>query len=93
MIQRILHEDNILCLLYLFLIVFLVFNTGVYSDEFVLILEKRDMGISELILPSKWWIVAPVEHYLLNVWYRFFDINNLIFLELLKTFYVIISFL
>ncbi len=92
MIQRILHEDNILCLLYLFLIVFLVFNTGVYSDEFVLILEKRDMGISELILPSKWWIVAPVEHYLLNVWYRFFDINNLIFLELLKTFYIVISF-
>ena len=92
MIQRILHEDNILYLLYLFLIVFLVFNTGVYSDDFVHILLKRNMGFSELILPSEWWTIAPVEHYLLNVWYRFFDINNLTFLELLKTFYIIVSF-
>jgi hypothetical protein len=50
------------------------------------------MGLSELILPYKWWIIAPVEHYLLNVWYPFFDINNLISLKLLKTFYIIISF-
>ena len=92
MIQRILHEDNILYLLYPFLIGFLVFNTGVYSDDYVHIFQKRNMGFSELILPSEWWIIAPVEHYLLNVWYRFFDINNLIFLELLKTFYIIISF-
>jgi len=92
MIQRILHGDNILYLLYLFLIVFLVFNTGVYSDDIAHILNKRNMSFSELILPSEWWIIAPVEHYLLNVWYRFFDINNLIFLELLKTFYIIISF-
>ena len=92
MIQRILHKDNILYLLYLFLIVFLVFNTGVYSDDFFLIYKNRNMGFSELILPSEWWIIAPVEYYLLNVWYRFFDINNLIFLELLKTFYIIISF-
>ena len=92
MIQRILHENNILYLLYLVLIVYLVFNTGVFSDDFALIVQKRDKGFSELILPSEWWIIAPVEHYLLNVWYRFFDINNLIFIELLKTFYIIISF-
>ena len=92
MIQRILHKDNILYLLYLFLIVFLVFNTGAYSDDFAIMFRNRNMGFSELILPSAWWIIAPVEHYLLNVWYCFFDINNLILLELLKTFYVIISF-
>jgi hypothetical protein len=92
MIQKILHKVNVLYLLYLLLIVFLVFNTGMYSDDFTHIFLKRNMGFSELILPSKWWVIAPVEHYLLNVWYRFFDINNLIFLELLKTFYIVISF-
>ena len=92
MTQIILRKDNVLSILYLLLIVFLVFNTGVYSDDFTHIFLKRNMGFSELILPSKWWIVAPVEHYLLNVWYCFLDIDNLILLELLKTFYIIISF-
>lgn len=79
-------------LMYFVLILYLLINTPLVSDEFAWIILANSYDFKELLLPKDWFLIAPVEHYLLFMWYRFFDIYNLFIVNMLKVIYIFLSF-
>lgn len=79
-------------LIYFSLIFYMLLKTPLVSDEFSWILLAKEVNFKDLLLPKGWFLIAPVEHYLLFIWCRFFDIYNLFMVNLFKVAYVVLSF-
>ncbi len=79
-------------LVYFSVILYTLANPPLVSDEFAWILSTKDMNIRDLLIPKEWFLIAPVEHYLLYIWYHFFDIYNLFIVNLFKAGYIFLSF-
>lgn len=85
-------KDTLLKSIYIFLIFYLLINTPYISDDFFWMTRTKNSPISSLLIPSGWFLIAPLEHYLLFIWTRFFEIDNLIIVSLFKILYVSLSF-
>ncbi len=85
-----------------FLIIFyLLMNTPLISDEFSWIVSARNSSFKDLLNPKnllrqniagRWFIIAPIEYYLLFIWCHFFNIYNVFIISLIKVFYISLSF-
>ncbi len=73
-------------------IVYLLSNTGLVSDDFVLISHLKDRPIMRSVLTDDpRWLALPVDHYAILIWYHFFRIGSIYVLEILKIFYALVS--
>ena len=81
-----------LYLIFFATISYLLFNTALVSDEFSWIVLTKGESFKDLLFPKEFFLIAPVLHYLLYIWYRFFDVYNLFLPSLLKVFYISLSF-
>ena len=86
------RKNSLPLLVYFLFILYALINTPLASDEFAWILSAKYANFKDLLLPKGWFLIAPVEHYLLFIWCRFFDIYNLFLVDLLKIFYIFLSF-
>lgn len=88
-------SDKKTALLYIFfflLIVYLLVNTGIVSDDFIFMnVLSRETPLSNLI-PHREWITTPVESFFFFVWYPFFRLDDMAMLNILKTVYILLSF-
>ncbi|MBU0605764.1 MAG: hypothetical protein KKH77_05710 [Candidatus Omnitrophica bacterium] len=79
-------------LLFFLLIVYLLTNTGIVSDDFGNILSLRNSPIMSALIPDDARLVAPLTCYTHLVWYHFSDLDNLAIINILKIFYLLLSF-
>jgi len=88
------YKNKILLYLLSFgLIAYLLINTGLFSDEFGLVHHLKNKSITDtLIIKDAAWITLPAEHFILLIWYRFFQVFNLLLVNILKISYLFLSF-
>lgn len=87
--QLSLNRRRLFYFTYFILICYLLIKTPLVSDDYAYILKARS---SNLLLPSGWFVAAPLEHYFLNIWYNFFNLENMWLVNIIKIFYVIVCF-
>jgi len=83
-----------LLILYLALIVYLVINTGIVSDDFAAMSRVKGKQILDIIIPSSdfGFIATPVSFLSHNVWYLFFNLENTLIPDVLKIIYIFLAF-
>ena len=71
--------------LYVIAIIYLIFNTGIVSDEFTSIIgEKKYINFIESLIHGDKWVSKPVSRYLISIYYYFIDLNQYYFIDFLK---------
>src|SRR3989338_2041517 len=88
----ILKQENKIYLFYILLITYLLSGTPLISDDFSWMASTKTTSLINLLKPSHWFIAAPVEHYLLFIWTRFFELNSIILPNIIKIVYMLLSF-
>ena len=85
---------KILLLLYLFLISYLLMNTGIISDDFDAMARLQGKRFIEILLPKGcfYFIETPFEYYSHYLWYIFFSIDSQLQVNIIKIFYIFLSF-
>jgi len=73
------------------LIIYLVINTGIVSDDITFTCILKNAHIGELIIP-RICLHTPAESIFFFIWYPFFDFNNMVFVNIIKILYVLVSF-
>lgn len=82
--------NNLLYALYFILICYLLAGTPLVSDDFALMVNHANA--KTLAIPEGMFIVAPIEHYLYNIGYHFFNLEGVFLVNLLKVFFIFLSF-
>ncbi len=77
---------------YLFIITYLLCFTGLVSDDFTELNDISNRDISDLFIPKRNHMNAPIGHFSHNIWFYFADIDNFTLIYILKITYFIISF-
>lgn len=87
-------KNHLLYILYSLLIVYLLMNTGVVSDDLVMMVRTKAKSFTDLLTEKGdfYFIDTPIEHYTHYVWYHFFDIFNAAAVNFFKTFYILAAF-
>lgn len=94
-------KKSIPFLTFLLIIFYLLMNTPLISDEFCWIASARNSNFKDLLNPTNWFrqnigggwfIIAPIEYYLLYIWCHFFNIYNVAIISIIKVFYIALSF-
>ena len=88
----ILKPENQAFLFFSLFIVYLLCATPLISDDFSWMGATKSSSLSNLLKPSHWFIVAPVEHYTLFVCTRFFELSSIVLPNIIKIIYIITSF-
>jgi hypothetical protein len=91
-LKRKLRKENTLYLVYFALIIWMLFNTGIFSDEFELILDYSKKNFIDILSSKDPFINAPLLYFSHGIALKVSSINNLFILYSLKTFYIILSF-
>lgn len=87
-------KGYLLYILYSLLIVYLLMNTGVVSDDFSMMVRTKAGSFTSLITEKVGFYFAdtPVEHFTHYIWYHFFDIFNAAAVNFFKTIYILAAF-
>ena len=79
--------------LFVVLIIYMLYNTGLVSDDFSFILDAHGYkSFLDCIIYSNNYIARPVFKYVFSIYYYFVDLNNYVLIELLKVFLVTLIF-
>ena len=89
--KKLINKENSLQLSLLVLVPYLLINTGIFSDEYTLLLNTQNKNLTELLVPKGFLLIAPIENYTHIIWYHFIKIDNLILVYILKILYVFLS--
>lgn len=84
---------HLVLIFYFLLIAYLVINTGIFSDEFFVVSKLRNKSLIDAVLAFETlsYINIPSAYLTHFSWYCFFR-NNIYLLDLIKIFYLILSF-
>ena len=88
-LYRIIIENKIL-FLFSIIILYLTIGTGIFSDDFSEFLLAQNSNNS-IFSPSKIYLNIPLFHYTHYIFYFILDYNNSLFVDLIKSFYLIVS--
>ena len=88
----ILKQEHKIYIFYVLLIAYLLHGTPLISDDFSWIGVAKASSLGDLLTPSNWFIVAPIEHYTLFICTRFFELHSIFLPNIIKIFYVAVSF-
>lgn len=76
------------------LIAYLVFNTGLVSDDFGIINYLKGKTLMDTVfIDNAEFVTLPAEHIILLIWYRFFGICGQTVLNIFKIFFMGLTFL
>ncbi|MBN1353764.1 MAG: hypothetical protein JW994_03725, partial [Candidatus Omnitrophica bacterium] len=78
--------------LFFLLIIYLLINTGIVSDDISYTLSAKHRHLAENLIPVRSWFTTPLENYTHVIWYRFFRLDNLVVNNLVKTAYILLCF-
>ena len=63
--------------IYVIVITYLLFNTGIASDEFTSVSnENKYVNFIESLIHGKKWESKPVSRYVISIYYYFIDLNH-----------------
>jgi hypothetical protein len=74
------------------LIIYLLFGTGICSDDFADILTLKDTGMPGLLIPQGLYISAPLKYYTHHIWFHFVQIDSFFLINFLKIIFICLSF-
>lgn len=75
------------------LIIYLLYGTGIVSDDFAFIRDTHDhKSFLESVIYGNHYISRPVFKYIFSIYYYFVDINNYVLIDFLKILLVILIF-
>ncbi|MDD5439154.1 MAG: hypothetical protein PHS37_03110 [Candidatus Omnitrophica bacterium] len=79
--------------LFLIIIGYLLYDTGLVSDDFDAMERAKLVSIKELLMPTGvfYFFETPVEYFTHFIWYRFFDLIDPLFASFIKFLYVSLS--
>ncbi|MDO8748389.1 MAG: hypothetical protein Q7J72_04660 [Candidatus Omnitrophota bacterium] len=86
------QRTRVLFILYCMIIAYLLINTGIISDDYDAISKLKYKQIKNIFCPDYYFISSPAEYFTHYIWYRFFDFNNLLLINILKIAYIILCF-
>jgi len=89
------HKYNtILFLLFAILAAYLLINTGIISDDFDAMSRLKDESFKNILIPKGrfYFIETPMEYFTHYIWYYFFNLYDSLAVNLIKIFYIILSF-
>ena len=80
--------------LYVLLIAYILYGTGIVSDDFVLLInERNNEGIlGSIVSGNNLYLARPLFKYLYSIYYSLIDLNQFALIEYLKIFQIVISF-
>jgi len=79
--------------LYVFLIVYMLYGTGIVSDEFAfLVNEGKNESILKSIVHMNVYLAHPLSKFVYSIFYYFMDLNQLALIDLLKISQIVLSF-
>lgn len=84
-------NKNLFFILFIIFISYLLINTGIISDDFNAIEGLKGTKIKDVFF-SSYFMSTPVENFSHYFWYYFFPMDNLFLLNIIKTFYILLSF-
>src|SRR4030042_1680060 len=81
-------------ILYFLLIVYLLMNTAIISDEYDVILRMRGGNFFQALHFKNiiYFLATPVQYFTHYIWYYFFRVDNSVADTIIKVFYVFLSF-
>jgi hypothetical protein len=90
---KIMKAQNSLFLLFVLLIIYMVYGTGIVSDDFseILGVHKKGSFLTALV-PSGNLINIPVLQYTHIIFYHFISLDHLLLIDALKTVYITVAF-
>ena len=85
---------HLLYLLFFLLIVYLVMNTGIFSDDYEAMVRAKSEDFRNILIPSGnfYYADTPVLNYTHYLWYRFISIDNQTIINVLKISYILLAF-
>lgn len=90
--DKILKNRYALPVFFLLLIVYLVINTGIVSDDISNTADLRGVSIMKM-LTQPVCLHTPAEIFFFFIWYPLFSFDNSVLVSILKIFYIFMSFL
>ena len=73
------------------LTVYLLFNTGFVSDDFVDILQMKDQTFPQLLMPTGNFVNVPVAHFTHHIWFALFGMDTPLIVDFFKMGFTIVS--
>lgn len=78
--------------LFFALIIYLLMNTGIVSDDISYTISLKEKGIENSLLPRHSWLTTPIENYTHVIWYHFFCFDDLTVNNAVKIAYILLCF-
>lgn len=90
--DKILKDRNLLLpLFFIAVIIYLVINTGIISDDYIFMNILKGHGPLRLLVPEQ-NPGTPVETYFFFMWYPLFRLDNMAVVNILKVLYIVLAF-
>lgn len=77
--------------IYIPLIIYLLWNTGLFSDEFTLLVNMQNKSLFEALRFDAVFVNCPLSQYLFKLFLFFLNDGQLILIQILKVLYIAIS--
>ncbi len=85
-------SKRLLFFLFFVLIVYLLLNTGIVSDDISYTLSLKEKSLESSLIPRHSWLTTPLENYTHVIWYHFFRLDNLTVNNFIKISYILLCF-
>jgi hypothetical protein len=85
------NRDLLLPFFFIVIIIYLVLNTGIISDDYIFMSILKGQNPLHLLVPKQ-NPGTPVETYFFFMWYPLFRLDNMAAVNILKVLYIILAF-
>ncbi|MCM8790629.1 MAG: hypothetical protein NC938_02905 [Candidatus Omnitrophica bacterium] len=87
-------NDRLLFLLYILIIIYLMWNTGLVSDDFDIMARVKGKSLVEALIPKStiMFVETPLGYLFFYIWYYFASAWNSAIVDVMKIVYIILAF-